>query len=114
MAPLWKLYFISDDSVMVFSPKMKRYYGYHVYFDHDSIFNTVDAWLKVKKVNGDSLVLQAHQVENKIIRDNDEGSNVFLTFYSYKYLKARIPPGYGPWDYRAKRILHLSKQDRRW
>jgi hypothetical protein len=91
MAPLWKLYFISDDSVMVFSPKMKRYYGYHVYFDHDSIFNTVDAWLKVKKMNSDSLVFQSQKVENKLILDNEEGSNVYLTFYSDKYLKSRSP-----------------------
>jgi hypothetical protein len=91
MSPLWKLYFISDDSVMVFSPKMKRYYGFHVYFDHDSIFNTVDAWLKVKKMNRDSLVFQSQKVENKVILDNEEGSNVFLTFYSEKYLKSRDP-----------------------
>jgi hypothetical protein len=76
---------------MVFSPKMKRYYGYHIYFDHDSIFNTVDAWLKVKKMNHDSLVFQSQKVENKVILDNEEGSNVYLTFYSEKYLKSRDP-----------------------
>ena len=87
LEPLWKLYFISDDSVMVFSPKMKRYYGFHVYFDHDSIFNMVDAWFKLKKVSKDSLSLQALRVENKVIKD-DEGSKVYLTFYSEPYLKS--------------------------
>ena len=73
LEPSWKLYFISDDSVMVFSPKMKRYYGFHVYFDHDSIFNMVDAWFKLKKLAPDSLILQALRVENKVILDRDEG-----------------------------------------
>jgi hypothetical protein len=88
LEPSWKLHFISDDSVQVFSPKMKRYYGFHVYFDHDSIFNMVDAWFKLKKITTDSLVLQALRVENKIIMDDDEGSKVFLTFYSDRYIKS--------------------------
>ncbi|WP_426670251.1 hypothetical protein ACPPVU_03190 [Mucilaginibacter sp. McL0603] len=87
LEPSWDLYFLSDDSVLVFSPKTKKYYGFHVYFDHDSIFNMVDAWFKVKKIATDSLILQALRVENKIILDDDEGSKVFLTFYSDRYIK---------------------------
>ena len=86
LEPSWKLYFISDDSVSVFSPKMKRYYGFHVYFDHDSIFNMVDVWFKLKKLAADSMVLQSLRVEDKIIKDDDEGSKVYLTFYSDKYI----------------------------
>lgn len=89
LEPAWDLYFISDDSVLVLSPKTKKYYGFHVYFDHDSIFNMVDAWFKVRKITKDSLVFQALRVENKVILDNDEGSKVFLTFYSDPYKKSR-------------------------
>ncbi|MGZ3767515.1 MAG: hypothetical protein ACXVA2_22825 [Mucilaginibacter sp.] len=89
LEPSWNLYFISDDSVMVFSPKMKRYYGFHVYFDHDSIFNMVDAWFKLKKITPDSISLQALRVENKIIKDDDEGSKVLPTFYSDRYIKSQ-------------------------
>ena len=89
LEPSWKLYLVDDDSVMVFSPKMKRYYGFHVYFDHDSIFNMVDAWFKLKEINKDSLMLQALRVENRVIMNNDEGSKVQLTFYSDRYLKSR-------------------------
>lgn len=85
LEPLWKLYFVSDDSVNVYSPKMKRYYGFHVYFDHDSIFNMAGAWFEVKKIAADSIVSQALRVEGKIIKD-DEGSKVFLTFYSDQYI----------------------------
>jgi len=80
--------FVSDDSVNVYSPKMKRYYGFHVYFDHDSIFNMVDAWFKLKKLAPDSMILQALRVEKKIIKDDDEGSKVMLTFYSDRYIQS--------------------------
>ena len=89
LEPSWDLYFLSDDSALVLSPKTKKYYGFHVYFDHDSIFNMVDAWFKVKKITKDSLVFQALRVENKVILDEDEGSKVYLTFYSDRYRKSR-------------------------
>ena len=89
LEPSWNLYFISDDSVRVFSPKTKMFYGFHVFFDHDSVFNMVDAWFKVKIITADSLVFQALRVENKIILDEDEGSKVFLTFYSEKYINSQ-------------------------
>lgn len=85
LEPSWKLYFVTNDSVMVFSPKMKRYFGFHVYFDHDSVFNMVDAWFLLKRMNDDSLVLRSLRVENKKVLENDEGSNVFMTFYSDRY-----------------------------
>ncbi|HTK20778.1 MAG TPA: hypothetical protein VL442_14730 [Mucilaginibacter sp.] len=89
LEPLWKLSFVSDDSVNVFSPKNQRYYGFHVYWDHDSIFNMVDAWFKLKKLTTDSMVVQALRVEEKIIKDDDEGSKVVLTFYSEKYIQSQ-------------------------
>ena len=89
LEPLWKLSFVSDDSVNVFSPKNKHYYGFHVYWDHDSIFNMVDAWFKLKKLTTDSMVVQALRVEEKVIKDDDEGSKVVLTFYSDKYIKSQ-------------------------
>ncbi|HVS91193.1 MAG TPA: hypothetical protein VHE59_04115 [Mucilaginibacter sp.] len=89
LEPGWKLYFISDDSAQVFSPKMQRYYGFHVYFDHDSIFNVADSWLKLRRISSDSLVFQAQRVENRLILDEDEGSNVFMTFYSDDYIRRK-------------------------
>ncbi|HVW13393.1 MAG TPA: hypothetical protein VHB54_06225 [Mucilaginibacter sp.] len=89
LEPGWRLYFISDDSAQVFSPKMQRYYGFHVYFDHDSIFNVADSWLKLRRISSDSLVFQAQRVENRLILDEDEGSNVFMTFYSDNYIRRK-------------------------
>ena len=116
LEPLWKLSFVSDDSVNVFSPKNKRYYGFHVYWDHDSIFNMVDAWFKLKKLTTDSMVVQALRVEEKIIKDDDEGSKVILTFYSDKYIRSQDPkkikamslPGKKDTAFIRKRIAQTS------
>ncbi len=86
LEPSWKLYFISDDSVMVFSPKMKKFYGFHVYFDHDSVFNMVDTWFMLKKLNADSMVLRSLRVADKKAKLDDEGSNVYMTFYTDRYI----------------------------
>jgi len=91
LEPSWRFYFETDISVKVFSPKMKRYYSFHIYFDHDSIFNMVDTWFWLKKMNNDSMVLRTLRVENKQVKDNDEGSNVYMTFYSDEYLKKHSP-----------------------
>lgn len=89
LEPLWQLYFTSDDSAMVFSPTLKKYYGFRVYFDHDSIFNTIDTWLELKKLTPDSLVFRSLHVENKVILMDHEGSNVYMTFYSDQYIKRK-------------------------
>ncbi|MFI5160236.1 MAG: hypothetical protein ACHQHN_03120 [Sphingobacteriales bacterium] len=90
LAPVWKFHFISDDSVQVFSPKMQRYYGFHIYYDHDLIFNMVDSWLQMLKLTPDSIVFRALRVnEKREILLDDEGSNVYMTFYSDAYLKKK-------------------------
>jgi hypothetical protein len=90
LEPVWKFHFISDDSVQVFSPKKQRYYGFHVYYDHDLIFNMVDSWLQLLKMNADSIVFRSLRVnEKREILLNDEGSKVYMTFYSDEFLKKK-------------------------
>jgi len=90
LSPVWKFHFVADDSVQVFSPKKQRYYGFHVYFDHDLIFNMIDSWLQLQKMNADSMVFRSLRVNDKReILVNDEGSKVFMTFYSDAYLKKK-------------------------
>ena len=90
LEPVWKFHFVSDDSVQVFSPKKQKYYGFHVYYDHDLIFNMIDSWLQLLKMTPDSIVFRSLRVNAKreILLD-DEGSKVFMTFYSDKYLKTK-------------------------
>jgi len=92
LEPVWKFHFIANDSVQVYSPKKQKYYGFHVYFDHDQIFNMIDSWLVLRKMSTDSLVFQSLRVNDKReIILNDEGSKVFMTFYSDAYLKTKKP-----------------------
>src|SRR6185312_14732779 len=72
------------------SPKKQRYYGFHLYYDHDQIFNMIESWLVLHKMTKDSLVFQSLRVNDKReIILNDEGSKVFMTFYSDDYLKTK-------------------------
>jgi hypothetical protein len=90
LAPVWRFYFVSDDSVQVFSPKKQRYYGFHIYYDHDLIFNMVDSWLQMLKLTPDSILFRTLRVnEKREILLDDEGSNVYMTFYSDAYLKKK-------------------------
>lgn len=83
--PAWKLYFLSEDSVMIYSPFEKKYYHYPIYHDHDSVFNIAREWLRLKQLNKDSLTFQLLSVDRKQV--SRERSNVLMKFYSYRYLE---------------------------
>ncbi|WP_106292461.1 hypothetical protein [Arcticibacter pallidicorallinus] len=82
--PAWKLYFLSEDSVMIYSPFEKKYYHYPIYHDHDSVFNIAREWLRLKKLTKDSLTFQLLSVDRKEV--SRERSNVTMKFYSHRYL----------------------------
>ncbi|WP_207426324.1 hypothetical protein [Pedobacter sp. SYSU D00535] len=85
--PEWTMKFFSEDSVMIYSPKRKRYLHYLVHFDHDSVYNIAREWVRMKTISKDSLVFQLLEVEGKeISRDR---SNVLMKFYSEEYLASR-------------------------
>ncbi len=85
LKPSWKIIFVSDTSVSVFSPVNLRYYDLPLVLDHDSIFSMAGAWFKARKISKDSLRFQVLSVKNKII--NWKNSNVYVTFYAEDYLK---------------------------
>ncbi len=85
LEPLWKLTFVSTDSVNIYSPSQKRFFNCPVIFDHDSIFNIAWAWIKVKKVTKDSLKFQVLEVEDKVIMASK--SRLYMTLYSDHYIK---------------------------
>jgi hypothetical protein len=87
--PSWKMYFLADDSVLIFNAKKGRYIDFHVYFDHDSIFNMANTWFKVKKLSKDSLVMQVLKVENEK-NISTTMSNVYMVLYGYNYYK-KVP-----------------------
>ncbi len=85
LKPSWKINFLSDTSVSVFSPVKLRFYDLPLNLDHDSIFNFSGAWFKARKISKDSLKFQVLEVNNKII--NWKSSNVNVTFYADDYIK---------------------------
>lgn len=89
LEPSWRMSFLSDDSVKLFSAERGKFYNFKIYLDHDSVINTANTWFKVKKANADSLVFQVLFVKNKDILDAE--SNIFMTFYSDKLI-AKLPP----------------------
>ena len=85
LKPSWKLYFVSDTVVSLYSPIKQRYYIMPVTLDHDSIFSMAGAFFKTRKISKDSLYLQVLSVKNKII--SWKQSNVYVTFFADGYIK---------------------------
>ena len=85
LTPSWKMSFYSDDSAKVFSPDANAFLGFHVTLDHDSLFHVARSWFRAKKITKDSLVVQVMKVQSKVIYLDK--SQVFLTFYSDKYIR---------------------------
>jgi hypothetical protein len=85
LEPNWKLTFLSDDSVHIYSPEKKKFFNCPVIFDHDSIFNVAWAWMRLKKLTKDSIKFQVLEVEDKQILD--DRSVVYMTLYSDRYIK---------------------------
>ncbi|GAA4316161.1 hypothetical protein GCM10023149_12970 [Mucilaginibacter gynuensis] len=102
LVPSYKLHFLTEDSVSMYSPQRDKYFNFKVYFDHDSIFNMANAWYKLKTANRDSMVLQVMNVDGKTIYNLR--SNIYVLLYSEEYLKKQ-PAG------KIARMGQPSKQD---
>lgn len=85
LEPQWQINFVSDDSASVYSPIKKQFLNFPLSRGYDSVFNTARAWLKVKKMNKDSLVLEILKAKNDSIEIN--GSKVYMLFYADNYIK---------------------------
>ncbi|MEO6149631.1 MAG: hypothetical protein ABIN95_00995 [Mucilaginibacter sp.] len=83
--PQWRMRFMGDDSVSIYSPDKKCYLNFVLSRGYDSIFNTARAWFKMKKISRDSLVFQLLTAKNDTLDKN--GENVFMTLYADKYIK---------------------------
>lgn len=91
LEPTWRLTFLSDDSIRIYSPKNKVYVNLPITVDHDSVFNMAWAWLRLKTMNKDSVKLEVLKVINKEV--HTAGPTVYMTLYSddfiYKTLKSQ-------------------------
>lgn len=85
LVPSWRLSFYSDDSARVLNPLSGQYINFIITRDHDSLFHIARAWFRAKKITRDSLLLQVMKVQSNVVYR--EKSDVYLTFYSDKYIR---------------------------
>lgn len=85
LEPQWKLRFVSDDSVSVYSPIKNKFLNFPLSRGYDSIFNAARAWFKVRKMNKDSLVFEILKFQNDSI--DISGAKVLMKFYANDYIK---------------------------
>lgn len=87
--PSWIVQFLSDDSVLAYSPQKKIMQGFHLHYDHGAVYNFAEEWFRVKHISKDSLVLQRLEVNSMKIA-NDIRSDVNMTFYAQSYIKNKL------------------------
>ncbi len=85
LEPQWKMSFISDDSTRIYSPIKKQLINFPLSRGYDSIFNTARTWLKVRKMNKDSMVIEILKYKDELI--DVTGAKVYMVFYADNYIK---------------------------
>lgn len=83
--PQWHVNFVTNDSVLIYSPDSGAMLGYSIYYDHDSIFHFGREWFRVRSLERDSLLLQRLTVQN--LRVKEARSNVYMKLYSARYIR---------------------------
>ncbi|PWK78699.1 hypothetical protein LX99_01147 [Mucilaginibacter oryzae] len=85
LEPQWKLKFVSDDSISIFSPTKNAFINFPLTRGYDSIFNAARSWLKVRKITKDSITMEI------LIQKGDsldvKGTKVFMRFFADNYVK---------------------------
>lgn len=85
LEPQWKMSFISDDSTRIYSPIKRQLINFPLSRGYDSIFNTARTWLKVKKMNKDSLLLEILNYKDGLI--DVKRATVYMVLYADNYIK---------------------------
>ncbi|AYL96274.1 hypothetical protein [Mucilaginibacter celer] len=85
LEPQWKLKFVSDDSISIFSPTKNAFINFPLTRGYDSIFNAARSWLKVRTISKDSITMEI------LIQKGDsldvKGTKVFMRFFADNYIK---------------------------
>ncbi|MDB5019094.1 MAG: hypothetical protein JWQ28_221 [Pedobacter sp.] len=84
--PSWTMQFVSNDSVLVYSPQRNKMQGFHLLYDHADVYNFAGEWFRIKKVEKDSMQMQRLSLKGQIIA-HDIRSDVRMTFYSEDYIQ---------------------------
>jgi hypothetical protein len=88
LSPDWKLRFVSEDSAALYSPVKKQFLNFPLALGTDSVFNTAHAFLKMKHMSKDSLVLELLEAAGDSI--NLHKSRVTMRLFSEDYIKNKL------------------------
>jgi hypothetical protein len=89
--PSWVIEFKAPDSMLAYSPEIKRMQGFYLMHDHDRVYNFAREYFRAKVISRDSLVLQRLEVNGRIIADDDDArSDVFSTYYTKDYIENKL------------------------
>ncbi|MBD1365763.1 hypothetical protein IDJ77_18245 [Mucilaginibacter sp. ZT4R22] len=83
--PDWRLRFVSDDSVALFSPVKKAFLNFPLALGFDSVINTNRSYLKMRRMSKDSLVFELLAARNDTL--NTVGEKIYMKFYADNYIK---------------------------
>lgn len=100
-SPEWHLRFAKKDSILVYSPYEDRMVGYKVHHDHELYFHFArDSW-RVHTLTPDSIVIQRLSLNG--LKVNKVKSNVYMKFYSERFLNEEVP-GEEPLEDKVARL----------
>ncbi|MES2417649.1 MAG: hypothetical protein V4541_05645 [Bacteroidota bacterium] len=89
--PSWTIEFKAPDSMLAYSPEIKRMQGFYLQHDHDKVYNFAREFFRANIISKDSMVLQRLQVDGRIIAGNDDlRSDVNCTFYTKDYIENKL------------------------
>ncbi|QJD98029.1 hypothetical protein HH214_20190 [Mucilaginibacter robiniae] len=85
LVPLWKITFLPDDSVRIYSPKLQKYVICPVTIDHGSVASIAWSWVRVLKQTPDSLLFRVLNVSSQHVHETKP--YVLMTLYRNDYIK---------------------------
>lgn len=85
LIPQWKITFLPDDSVRIYSPKLQKYVICPVTIDHGSVASVAWSWVRVLKLTKDSLLFRVLNVSSQHVHETKP--YVLMTLYRNDYIK---------------------------
>lgn len=88
LVPDWRLRFVSADSAALYSLVKNKFFNFPLALGTDSVFNIAHAFLKIKVISKDSLVIHLLELEGDSINLNKW--RVTMKLYSEDFIKNKL------------------------
>lgn len=87
--PSWIIQFVSNDSLLAYSPQKLKMQGFHLHYDHGDVYNFAKEWFRIKSISKDSVLMQRLQLSKREIA-KDIRSDVNITYYAQDYIEKTL------------------------